>query len=247
MSQTKRSSSEAETNHGAAKMANLAPLTEFEDAYYSIVSPSTAPSTTSCIYRILPAAHSFRHSLLPITTCSLRRLSLDYVHRFELVAFAVPRLDYCSNCVDCLRSMSTASAIHLSLSILRLLAAHLSTILCLWPRFRAPILRLFNFMCQLHCCVDCPRSMSTNARLHYLPGIQVEPLLGKRSYGRTLRSTTQSMLTVFGVCPWTRNLILYHSLRCHYLVVVHLTVSGACPQATCQFTWGGEVLCKAGY
>ena len=32
------------------------------------------------------------------------------------------------------------------------------------------------------------------------------------------------------------NRILYHSLCCHYLVRVHLDVSGACPQARCQFT-----------
>ena len=202
-------------------------MTEFEDAYYSIVSPSKTPSTTSCMYRILPAAHSFRPSPLPITTCSLRRLSSDHVHRFELVASAVPPLDYCSNCVDCLRSMSTASAIHPSLiystSISGSPLHHLGPMAEVSSSHPSPF--------QLHVSIAALCRLSSEyvhrCKNSLFARDPSSVFVGGETQQRSLRSTIQSMSTVFGVCPWTRNLILYHSLRCHYLVVVHLDCVGS--------------------
>ena len=136
----------------------------------------------------------------------LCRLSSEHVHSFSPSSFAYP--------------------------ILRPLAAHLTifTILGIYPRSQAPILRLlawipvchiltlhlklvknprqpaystfvltlimcnpslsFNFLCHLHICVDCPRTMSTFARFHHSP---INTMF-----------TSESALTVFGPCPRIR-------------------------------------------
>ena len=134
----------------AAKMAELVLMIDFEDAYYSIVSPSSTSSTSSCIHPILAADHIFHFSPLPdhyllsastvfrlcpqIRACSLRcyssrspqplcRLSSEHARSFSSSSFAY--------------------------SILPVLSAHLFTIL---GYGRGAMLPSFAFSAS---CVNC--------------------------------------------------------------------------------------------
>ena len=141
--------------------------------------------------------------------------------------------------------MSTASAIHLSLILFYL--CYLLTCSPSWAMVEVPCSHPSPSQLRVSITSLCRLSLDhvhgcKNSLFARDPSLA---FVGKRSNGRTLRSTIQSMSTVFGVCPWTRNLILHHSLRCPYLIHVHWECVESMSTSKMSLYLTG--LCKAGH